>query len=168
MIRKIVKVNFSIWLFSKGYRSIFVTFSFIVMSKYKAAGCNTCGLVFNEENKILFPIETNKLKDGTLKQYYRKSRCKKCGFKRTFTDSKSQTVAKNRLYIKELKEKTPCTDCGKNYPHYVMQFDHLRDKKFHIGSNTHRNVSDFLLEIEKCEIVCANCHAERTHKRKDK
>lgn len=138
------------------------------MSKCKATECNTCGLIFNEENKQWFPIETNKLKDGTIKEHYRKSRCKKCSYLRSVRNKKSEVANKNRLYIKELKEKTPCTDCGKNYPHYVMQFDHLRDKKFHIGSNTHRNISDFLLEIDKCEIVCANCHAERTHKRKNK
>lgn len=35
-----------------------------------------------------------------------------------------------RAYVKKLKEENPCTDCGKYYPHYVMDFDHLNDKKF--------------------------------------
>lgn len=60
----------------------------------------------------------------------------------------------------------PCADCGRQYPSYVMQFDHLRDKHFGIGQRG-RNRSRRLLiaEIEKCDVVCANCHAERTYQR---
>lgn len=38
-------------------------------------------------------------------------------------------------YLYKLKEETPCTDCGLNYPYYVMDFDHLD------GSNKSINVS---------------------------
>jgi hypothetical protein len=61
----------------------------------------------------------------------------------------------------------PCTDCGIKYPPYVMQFDHVRgDKKFNLAEakaiGSKRRV---LAEIAKCEVVCANCHTERTHSR---
>jgi len=126
----------------------------------KSQNCKFCNLLFTEENKHLFPIEKHKLKDGTYKEHYRISRCKSCSSKRG-----ENFINENRKYIKELKEKTPCKDCGKNYPSYVMHFDHLHDKKFHIGSKTSVSRSTLLEEISKCEIVCANCHAERTHKR---
>lgn len=72
-----------------------------------------------------------------------------------------------REYIKKLKTKTPCADCGINYPYWIMQFDHLRDKEFTIGlSGNHSSMTRVLEEIDKCEIVCANCHANRTHMRK--
>lgn len=72
---------------------------------------------------------------------------------------------RNRAYVKELKEATPCMDCGKFYPCYVMDFDHQRDKKFNIANMMQRASSfeTLLTEIAKCEIVCANCHRERTH-----
>lgn len=124
--------------------------------------CQNCGLVFNDDNKHLFPIEKHKLKDGSYKEHYRRSRCKSCGAKRKNNCSKN-----NRLLIKELKESTPCKDCNKQYPYYVMHFDHLRDKKFNIGSRTSTGIKKLISEIEKCEIVCANCHAERTHQRKN-
>ena len=97
-----------------------------------------------------------------VKTHYRSSRCKKCTSKRgiAFVDD-------NRKYIKTLKEKTPCKDCGINYPSYVMHFDHLKDKKFNIGSVTSISRKTLIAEIEKCEIVCANCHAERTYKRRN-
>ena len=71
-------------------------------------------------------------------------------------------------YIRDLKEKSPCLDCGEYYPYYVMDFDHVRGKK-------HKNVMELIPtlskkkideEIAKCEIVCSNCHRVRTHSRK--
>lgn len=61
----------------------------------------------------------------------------------------------------------PCTDCKVKYPYYVMQFDHQEDKLFNIGSfaREHTSIPMVLDEIAKCELVCANCHAERTHRR---
>lgn len=72
-----------------------------------------------------------------------------------------------RSHLQKLKEDTPCTDCGVNYPYYVMQFDHLNDKKFNMA-NTRKWSSWSVVqnEIDKCEIVCANCHAEWTHQRR--
>jgi hypothetical protein len=75
--------------------------------------------------------------------------------------------AKIRAHIQTLKEASPCLDCWQYYPHYVMQFDHVHGEKlFNIG-NTHcwTSWSKVLAEIEKCEIVCANCHAARTYTR---
>lgn len=67
--------------------------------------------------------------------------------------------------IQELKSK-PCTDCGMNYPHYVMDFDHLFNKSFNISDRRYKvNTEELVAEIAKCEVVCANCHRERTYKR---
>jgi hypothetical protein len=65
----------------------------------------------------------------------------------------------------------PCADCGRSFPYYVMEFDH-RD-----GETKCFNIADvmgprrvgkkrLLAEIAKCDVVCANCHRERTHQRK--
>lgn len=72
-----------------------------------------------------------------------------------------------RTLLIEMKSK-PCTDCQEKYPHYVMDFDHVHgSKRFAIGSMTARLVSrvNLLLELVKCELVCANCHRERTFQR---
>jgi len=59
----------------------------------------------------------------------------------------------------------PCVDCGETDP-VVLEFDHLREKKFNIGEKlvTHR-WSVILAEIDKCEVVCGNCHKRRTARR---
>ncbi|MBB3040139.1 hypothetical protein [Hoyosella altamirensis] len=72
----------------------------------------------------------------------------------------------NRDIIRDAKSKA-CDDCGEQYPYYVMQFDHVRgQKEFNIGSiGPTASRSRLLAEIEKCDVVCANCHAERSHQR---
>lgn len=73
-----------------------------------------------------------------------------------------------RNYVRAIKEASPCTDCGLYYPYFVMQFDHIgKDKEFDIGKAVHSGIGMKRLdaEIAKCELVCANCHAYRTHER---
>jgi hypothetical protein len=85
------------------------------------------------------------------------------------------TVRKNRIVqeviaqVRALKEVTPCTDCGINYPYYVMDFDHLSDKEYQISAMLSQGYSMETVqkEIDKCEIVCSNCHRIRTHERRN-
>ena len=61
----------------------------------------------------------------------------------------------------------PCADCGIQYPYYVMDFDHVRGEKIkavgHLSWNA--GLKRILAEIAKCDLVCSNCHRERTQKR---
>ena len=71
--------------------------------------------------------------------------------------------------FRDLKESTPCNDCQQHYPYYVMQFDHVRGEKI-AAVGTFLSLGDWKAaeeEIKKCEIVCSNCHAERTQQRHD-
>jgi hypothetical protein len=83
--------------------------------------------------------------------------------------AKQQT--KRRAFIDGLKD-VPCMDCGNKYPPYVMDFDHRPDsnKKFDVSSGAVGTYSRAVVleEAGKCDVVCANCHRERTHKRRNK
>lgn len=72
-------------------------------------------------------------------------------------------------YVREAKNR-PCADCGESYPPWVMQFDHLpgHKKLFHISTAAGRfsSLTRIAAEIKKCEVVCANCHCQRTHDRR--
>lgn len=60
----------------------------------------------------------------------------------------------------------PCVDCGESDPR-VLEFDHLSDKSFSIGTwFSQRNWDALLREIQKCDVVCANCHSRRTSERR--
>lgn len=45
-----------------------------------------------------------------------------------------------------------------------MDFDHQRDKTFNIADiGRVMSLSRLEEELSKCDVVCANCHRERTH-----
>lgn len=72
-----------------------------------------------------------------------------------------------RQLIRAAKSKL-CSDCRTQYPWYVMQFDHLpqHNKICAVGRVQSLGLTRIEQEIAKCEVVCANCHMERTHRRK--
>ena len=57
----------------------------------------------------------------------------------------------------------PCVDCGEQDV-VVLEFDHLRDKKANVSALVAgaSGLEHVFAEIEKCEVVCANCHRRRT------
>lgn len=75
-------------------------------------------------------------------------------------------IVERTTYLVGYFAQHPCVDCGESDP-VVLEFDHLRDKAFDIGGKlADRAWSDILAEIEKCEVVCANCHRRRTATRR--
>lgn len=80
-------------------------------------------------------------------------------YKRRNDDLRVKTAA-----IIVAAKSNPCMDCGRSYPPYVMDFDH-RDpgtKRGTITAMARYGVKTLLAEIAKCDLVCANCHRERT------
>src|SRR5262245_51251640 len=68
---------------------------------------------------------------------------------------------RNRAKVQELKDK-PCADCGIVLPHYCMDFDHRdpsqKTAKISQLIATKRLWENIQAEIDKCDLVCANCH----------
>ena len=106
----------------------------------------------------------------------RHSYCKECGKnlthghyernKRQYLDRNLRSYAKRRAFVRPMKSR-PCADCGIQYPYYVMDFDH-RDgalKSFALNRVERATMRAIMWETEKCDVVCANCHRERTQQR---
>ena len=77
--------------------------------------------------------------------------------------SKRRGSVPRRDFILALRD-WPCADCGQRLPPFVMQFDH-RDpdqKKFNVAQSWCRSESSILAEARKCDIVCPNCHRNRS------
>lgn len=129
--------------------------------------CGTC-----KESLPLDKFSRSKAKPDGLQ-----SKCKDCtktyyqDYYKNSPTEKDRILAKNaahRASLREIvreKKSVPCADCDRSFPHYVMDFDHQYDKKFNIGSSVSSGLpmKSLLEEIDKCEVVCANCHRERTH-----
>ena len=74
-----------------------------------------------------------------------------------------------REWISSIKSSSPCTDCGGYFHWAAMTYDHLpgHEKRGDISdliAGGYRSV--LITEMAKCEVVCANCHAIRTFRRR--
>lgn len=72
---------------------------------------------------------------------------------------------KNREFIYEFLQKNPCANCGEADP-VVLEFNHLRNKSNNVAYMLSEGYSipTIKKEIEKCEVLCANCHRRKTAK----
>lgn len=80
---------------------------------------------------------------------------------------KKANVQRNRDWVNQIKASTPCKDCDRRFPPWVMHFDHLdgSSKLHNVSKMAGQNRTKRLIreEIAKCEVVCAVCHAHRTY-----
>ena len=75
---------------------------------------------------------------------------------------KQRMYDKRKHYLNSIKVLNGCKDCGIKDPE-LLSFDHVRGEKlFDICSRWDVSLEKVKLEIEKCEVVCHNCHAKRT------
>lgn len=72
-------------------------------------------------------------------------------------------VSVKRAYVMDYLCTNPCVDCGEVDP-IVLEFDHQRDKRYNISKLITNNCSlkRLVLEIDKCQVRCANCHRRKT------
>ena len=73
---------------------------------------------------------------------------------------------RNIEWLRALLSRSRCSDCGES-DFVVLEFDHLRGKNENIGRMARNGVRHARLraEVDRCEIVCANCHRKRTRLR---
>ena len=105
------------------------------------------------------------------------SYCRECGKistrshyshnKRQYLDRNIRSYLKRRELVRQIKSRA-CADCGIQYPFYVMDFDHREGetKEYELNRIDRMTTRALLREIEKCDVVCANCHRVRTYKRR--
>lgn len=116
--------------------------------------CTICGVV-ESEGKSGKCIECRRAYN---REYYQRN-------KAGVWKSREKYRGGVRQRLRDIKDSTPCADCNIQYPYYVMDFDHRENKSFNIsvGANLY-GLEKILAEVAKCDVVCANCHRERTQK----
>lgn len=113
------------------------------------------------------------VKQGTKKQAYCRT-CQSEYHKQHYRDNRKAYHAAGKASRRRVREELdrlkdkPCADCGEKYPPWVMDFDHPEgcEKLGNVSQlavNTGRHI--VLTEAQKCDVVCANCHRQRTHDR---
>jgi len=96
--------------------------------------------------------------------------CKECvrdRSKQHYEENNISLKEKQRLYIQqrrewfnEFKKTLKCIKCGENHI-ACLEFHHRdpKQKEFSIaGAVSHSNKEKVIKELEKCDVLCANCH----------
>lgn len=104
----------------------------------------------------------NKLKP--LSEYYKngnrfQAQCKECH------KEHSRKIYKQKVNtVNQYKSDNGCDKCGDNR-HYVLEFHHLdpSQKDYTISDRQRASLSALMDEINKCAILCSNCHREFHH-----
>jgi len=114
----------------------------------KTAQCGDC---LNISTRKHYRDNKDKYKDKTVKNNLR-------------------YIYRARVFIRELKLGNGCTRCEESHPD-VLEFDHVnpKTKRVEISYMTHHaySIDSILEEIEKCVLLCANCHRKKTSLQKD-
>lgn len=88
-----------------------------------------------------------------------------------FKEIRKKAESKKRVAMREMVLKfkaSPCSDCQVAYPYYVMHCDHRPGEVKMFDISRAPTVELLALELAKCDVVCGNCHASRTHSRKQR
>lgn len=66
--------------------------------------------------------------------------------------------------INRIKTERGCVVCGYNAHPAALDFNHARGTKlFNVSQDPKRSMYSIMQEIEKCDVLCANCHRIHTY-----
>ncbi len=77
-------------------------------------------------------------------------------------------IESGREYVYNYLLEHPCVDCGNNNV-LTLSFDHVRGTKKRAVVemvNSGYSIETIKAEIEKCDVVCFNCHMRREHNKR--
>jgi hypothetical protein len=97
------------------------------------------------------------------KNWYKKNK-ENSNWLQKIRKQENDRALKIKKFISEFKLKIGCKDCGYNKHHAALDFDHIKGNKS-INVSHAKSINSALKEIEKCEVVCSNCHRIRTYNR---
>ncbi len=112
---------------------------------------------YSKEGSRLTPERRRFLYSERIKQPGYREKLRKQGNDRAF---------KVREFLADYKMKTGCVDCGYKEHQAALDFDHIEErgeKSFNLAES--KSIDSAIKEIEKCEVVCSNCHRIRTYRR---
>lgn len=130
-----------------------------------------CGKCKIEKEDLFFSKDKNtkdklcsmckNCKSVTMKDLFKKSK--------DFRDKTAKRTEVSRLQINQIVFEYllehPCVDCGIKDPR-CLEFDHVKGEKENEISFLKKlgNKNKMLIEMEKCEVRCGNCHKIKTIK----
>lgn len=98
------------------------------------------------------------------KEYYEKRMAEKPELRTIQNNLSIERYKKIQEFLRNFKLSIGCKDCGYNSHHAALEFDHIHNNK-EINVCNAKSIERAKIEIQKCEVVCSNCHKIRTFNR---
>lgn len=132
--------------------------------------CSKCGEVKllgffskGKDTKIGYKSACKECLSTAFKHYCETDRCKEVrnAFNNKLHNSRREWLSKYKL-------EKGCEICGYNKHHAALHFDHIEPnlKSFTISQDLKKPLETILKELDKCRVLCANCHAEWSYDNK--
>jgi hypothetical protein len=67
---------------------------------------------------------------------------------------------KRRKFLRDYKLSSGCAFCGYNKCASALEFHHKGDRGFGVNVSSSKSIETIKKEMEKCIVLCANCHRE--------
>lgn len=82
--------------------------------------------------------------------------CKEC-----VRENERKRYKERTIEIEEFKKTLECKKCGESR-FYLLDFHHRNpnEKDFTIADRSRTNLAELQKEIDKCDVLCSNCHRE--------
>lgn len=93
-------------------------------------------------------------------KYNRQYICRDC-----YLDRQKRTSNKKKKYLYDYLSSHPCEHCWEDRP-VVLEFHHTNAeaKEYSVSSMCSMSLEKIISEIEKCQVLCCNCHKIVTSK----
>lgn len=107
----------------------------------------------NKEQRLIYARKYNKIHYKAHKEAYIKKR--------------NRQRHKTTTWLKNHKQALCCSNCPENHP-WCLDFHHTdptkKDINVHYASNHGWSIDRLKIELEKCIVLCANCHRKEHHR----
>lgn len=94
-------------------------------------------------------------------EYYRNNPKRQADIRRY----KAEAVARNKKFVDDYLKTHPCVKCGEQ-DIIVLEFDHRnsaeKDRSVSKMATVGVSVEKLKAEMDKCDVLCANCHRRKT------
>lgn len=129
--------------------------------------CKQCGVLkplseYNKrsQNKDGLNTKCRQCTKANAKKHYHTNPSRKL----TIMNRTKENCDKKKDYILNYLNIHPCAKCGESDIR-CLEFNHLKNKEHNIADMLRNNRSLLAIqsEIDKCEVLCANCHAKHSH-----
>ena len=129
------------------------------LNKEKRAECDRRYREENKEKKEEYYKKWYQLNKETRAEYQKKYREEN---KEKIREERREHHNERRAHCREYLG-GKCVKCGTTHN---LQFDHIKreGKKYTIASRIHQNFTILKEELDKCQLLCAPCHLDKTAK----